>query len=1201
MQTKLSRICDAIIEAGWLAALVVAPLFFNTFSSRVFEPDKIHLVRSIALVMAVAWLVQLIDQALAASRDRRGSWRELRSIPLVLPTLILVLSYLISTAFSVVPRISLFGSYVRLQGTLTFLSYVLIFGAVLTHLRTRRQVNRVLHAVIITSLPVAIYGVIQNAGLDPLPWGGDVRDRVAGNMGNSIFIAAYLIIAVFLTLERMLNSVAGLLRSQESGMGDALRSGAYLFVLVVQITAIVFSQSRGPQLGLAAGLYVFAMLGLLLLARWGAARAAGPKFLRWVSDHVRTAWLGLIGVAVAGVLVLVLMNVPNGPLSSLCKVRYISRSCTLLNVNEGTNAVRALIWEGVVDLMTPGSVLQVPNGPSDSFAAVRPLLGFGPESLWVAFNRFYPPELGHFESRSASPDRSHNETFDALTRGGLLQLGAEIFLFGSLFYFALRWLGLMRGRRDRNLFLSFLVAGGLLGIILPLIVDHSLRLAGIGWPAGMLLGLIGFVTVDLVFGGRVAAGAADGLGDRRNHLLIVALFAAIVAHFFELHVGIAIVSTMTHFWTLAAVLVVVGMGWLREEEAEITQASTLSLPARPVGVVGGPSTSRTADAPRSQPSRRRDADMRPTKPPVSGKSRADDRRAPGRAPARVLTPAAVTRHPLVAVLPYAFIMSMISAVLVWDYTINQTGAADPFTILWDAFTTRTSNFQIVSSPMLLVLVLFTWLVGCMTAIEEARDEGRNRFSTVGAVVLYLGVAAFTFLIYGLIQAARTDMNGPDAMSVIGRTVGHVVVFDVVLLLLGLALAAGLAVARPQPWSTRLAHEPAVSLIVGAGLAAVAVFLIGAVNVKTVQADTYFKQGGGYEGAGQWVGAVVLYREAAGLQPLEDYYYLFLGRALLQYSDGAQPGAAVLPEDLTNVPTDRLLDLVDQAVKAGDREDFLRAAHAVLVGAQRLNPYNTDHSANLARLFRAWAFTGAVAPGESGDPTRLAEVLRQTPAKVNQQRLQKSLDYYRQAVFLSPNNAGLWNELATVQYIQGDLPGARTTLQKSLEVDDRFYPTYLLLGDVLSAAGDQAGGLAAYKKAAEVSPRNITVLSQLGMAGADAGDAASSVDAWQRIIAIEGDTLKSLQAQLARLNAQVNAAGGYERLSAAATNQRANLEQSINQHQRQLFIAYRNLALVLRDMGRNADALSAAQQALGLAPDSEKASLESFIASLQAKP
>ncbi|MEZ4646278.1 MAG: hypothetical protein R3E31_26740 [Chloroflexota bacterium] len=46
--------------------------------------------------------------------------------------------------------------------------------------------------------------------------------------------------------------------------------------------------------------------------------------------------------------------------------------------------------------------------------SLRPLIGYGPESMYVAYNRFYPPELATVEARNASPDRSHNETFDAL-------------------------------------------------------------------------------------------------------------------------------------------------------------------------------------------------------------------------------------------------------------------------------------------------------------------------------------------------------------------------------------------------------------------------------------------------------------------------------------------------------------------------------------------------------------------------------------------------------------------------------------------------------------------------------------------------------------------------------------------------------------------------------------------------------------------
>jgi len=46
--------CDRLIEMGWLAAIIVVPLFFNIYSSRVFEPDKLTTLRSNATCMSLA-------------------------------------------------------------------------------------------------------------------------------------------------------------------------------------------------------------------------------------------------------------------------------------------------------------------------------------------------------------------------------------------------------------------------------------------------------------------------------------------------------------------------------------------------------------------------------------------------------------------------------------------------------------------------------------------------------------------------------------------------------------------------------------------------------------------------------------------------------------------------------------------------------------------------------------------------------------------------------------------------------------------------------------------------------------------------------------------------------------------------------------------------------------------------------------------
>ena len=59
--SRLAAACSAGMEACWLAALVVATLFFNTHSTRIFEPDKLALVRTLALVVAALAVTRAID------------------------------------------------------------------------------------------------------------------------------------------------------------------------------------------------------------------------------------------------------------------------------------------------------------------------------------------------------------------------------------------------------------------------------------------------------------------------------------------------------------------------------------------------------------------------------------------------------------------------------------------------------------------------------------------------------------------------------------------------------------------------------------------------------------------------------------------------------------------------------------------------------------------------------------------------------------------------------------------------------------------------------------------------------------------------------------------------------------------------------------------------------------------------------------
>ncbi len=62
MPTRISKYCDGLMEAAWLAAVIAVPVFFDIYSSRIFEPDKLTLLRSLALFILAAWIVKLVNQ-----------------------------------------------------------------------------------------------------------------------------------------------------------------------------------------------------------------------------------------------------------------------------------------------------------------------------------------------------------------------------------------------------------------------------------------------------------------------------------------------------------------------------------------------------------------------------------------------------------------------------------------------------------------------------------------------------------------------------------------------------------------------------------------------------------------------------------------------------------------------------------------------------------------------------------------------------------------------------------------------------------------------------------------------------------------------------------------------------------------------------------------------------------------------------------
>lgn len=513
MLTRLSRFCDRLIEGGWLAALVVTPLFFNLLSARNFEPDKAALLRAIVLVALVGWVGWRLFRPRATDATA-FEWRSAAGW-LLLSVGGLAVILVVSALLGLNPRISLLGSYNRDQGVVTHLAYLALFALVAARLRAADQLQRLLDTVVIVSLATGVYGLLQRLGIDPVPWGGfgeDVTSRVIGTQGNASFLGGYLVLAMLVTLY-------GLLTARGAGRSGA--SVAYSVALAFQLLALLFTDSRGATLGLAAGLVV-----------WAAAHAA------WRGDR-RLAG-GVAAVAGAGIASLLLLNLAGGALDG---VPLLGRLGRLTDPTVGSNQLRALVWEGMDDMVRG--------------EAARLTLGVGPDALYLAYYPYIDPELRRIDNPTVGThDRSHNELLDRLAMTGVLGLGAWLAVIGGLLYGACAWLGLTEGGR-RWWLMAALALGLALGGLTPLLMTGSLRFAGLGGGIGLVGGLVIWLTLRAFRPPAASAGEA-------GVAVIPMLLGVLVTHVVEIQVGIPVTATQTLFWTLAGAMTAVGISRLKE-------------------------------------------------------------------------------------------------------------------------------------------------------------------------------------------------------------------------------------------------------------------------------------------------------------------------------------------------------------------------------------------------------------------------------------------------------------------------------------------------------------------------------------------------------------------------------------------------------------------------------------------------------------
>ncbi|MGC9397517.1 MAG: tetratricopeptide repeat protein [Anaerolineae bacterium] len=358
--------------------------------------------------------------------------------PLVRPILAVGAVTLLTAFTSLVPLTSLWGSYHRQQGA--YLTLLLVAWSLLVagSLRTARQRRRVSTVVAITGTLLAITPFVESFYWheNPFTW------RPGGTLGNPIFLGATLVMTLPFTLATMIASVRQPSEVSENSKASRLHL-VWGTALLLQLVALLITQSRGPWLGALAGLSLFVALFL------------GRSHRRWIVG-------GLIVAVLVGGGLLAGLNIGVVPAERLSRLPYVGRAVKATDLSRGTTRVRLVLWQAALQLVTTWPEIGL---EPDALYPLRPLIGYGPDTSAVAYTAVYPPELAHIEDPDAIWDRAHNELLDVVVMRGLLGLAA------------LGWLAVALGQRGYRLWRHAASSTDRLWVAAPLaaLVAHAVE------------------------------------------------------------------------------------------------------------------------------------------------------------------------------------------------------------------------------------------------------------------------------------------------------------------------------------------------------------------------------------------------------------------------------------------------------------------------------------------------------------------------------------------------------------------------------------------------------------------------------------------------------------------------------------------------------------------------------------------------------
>ena len=533
----LAMVADNVAEAAWLASVVVVALHFNLHTFTIFEADKIAMFKVLAALLLAALLLRI--SVWRYSGHTATASEMAAAIPPASAGIAVAL--LLSTGLSIAPQISWHGTYMRAHGAVMELCLLAVLVAQCVGLRRPAQMQRLLDTIVLASTISALYGILQHLKLDPAEWGqAFLGDRVSSTQGNPIFLGAYLVLTLPLTLACALQT---LLRST-GGMRNHAQAALQLLSAIIQVLAIWFTGSRGPLLGIAAGCLFMAICQAAAL-------------------NNRKALLALFGVAGAVLLFLYALNIPNGPLEALRDRPYLGRLAHVwdpTNRTESSTQVRIETWRHAKDALLTTPALIYADGTVDTWSRLRLLIGYGPETAGFVLPPSYRTEFHN----ALFSDRAHNMLWDTLLTTGIIGAVAAYWLWATLANKLLLQLGFLTGSKNRYGLWALQFAGATAGLLITMQL-RSPELAAVALALGLAAGTLMFPVLSTIVEPRTT---------QPVNFILLGLAGAAFAHFIEAQFGIATITTDLHFVIVIALI----WNWDQlQQPAQLTQPTPQAM------------------------------------------------------------------------------------------------------------------------------------------------------------------------------------------------------------------------------------------------------------------------------------------------------------------------------------------------------------------------------------------------------------------------------------------------------------------------------------------------------------------------------------------------------------------------------------------------------------------------------------------------